>query len=93
MHEMLIFIFIIRNADIVHEGYIFPVVLKIYADEYVDFIFPFVCSSIHIFVCSSVIPSVTLVEAASKFCVKVTQVVNISVTTNQKAFIFGPEYA
>ena len=34
--------------------------------------------------------SVTFVEFASKFCVKVSQVVYISATTHQKAFIFGP---
>ena len=42
------------------------------------------------FVCSFVRTSVTFVEFASKFCVKVSQVVYISATTNQKAFIFGP---
>ena len=66
VHEMLIFISIIRNADTVHEGYIFPVFLKIYVSECVDFVFPFVCSSIHMFVCSSVIPSL-FVEAVSMF--------------------------
>ena len=33
---------------------------------------------------------VTFVEFASKFCVKVSQVVYISATTYQKAFIFRP---
>ena len=47
---------------------------------------PFVCS----FVRSFVRTSVTFVEFASKFCVKVSQVVYISATTYQKAFIFGP---
>ena len=47
---------------------------------------PFVCSLVRSFVSTSV----TFVEFASKFCVKVSQVVNISATTYQKAFIFGP---
>ena len=47
---------------------------------------PFVCS----FVRSFVRNSVTFVEFASKFCVKVSLVVYISATTYQKAFIFGP---
>ena len=51
----------------------------IYADGYIVFAFPFVCSLVRSFV-----------EFASKFCVKVSQVVYISATTYQKAFIFGP---
>ena len=46
--------------------------------------------SVRPFVCSFVRNSVTFVEFASKFCVKVSQVVYISATTYQKAFIFGP---
>ena len=58
----------------------------IYADGYIVFAFPFVRSSVRMFVRNSV----TFVEFASKFCVKVSQVVYISATTYQKAFIFGP---
>ena len=47
---------------------------------------PFVCS----FVRSFVRTSVTFVEFASKFYIKVSQAVYISATTYQKAFIFGP---
>ena len=46
--------------------------------------------SVRPFVCSFVRTSVTFVEFASKFCVKVSQVVYISATAYQKAFIFGP---
>ena len=42
------------------------------------------------FVRSFVRTSFRRVEFASKFCVKVSQVVYISATTKQKAFIFGP---
>ena len=42
------------------------------------------------FVRSFVRTSFRRVEFASKFCVKVSQVVYISATTHQKAFIFGP---
>ena len=42
------------------------------------------------FVRSFVRTSFRHVEFASKFCVKVSQVVYISATTHQKAFIFGP---
>ena len=62
----------------------------IYADGYIVFVFPFVRSSVCMFVRSFVRTSVTFVEFASKFCVKVSQVVNISATTYQKAIIFGP---
>ena len=62
----------------------------IYADGYIVFVFPFVRSSVCMFVCLFVRTSVTFVEFASKFCVKVSQVVYISATTYQKAFIFGP---
>ena len=47
---------------------------------------PFVRSYVRMFVRNSV----TFVEFASKFCVKVSQVVYIAATTYQKAFIFGP---
>ena len=46
--------------------------------------------SVRLYVCLFVRTSVTFVEFASKFCVKVSQVVYISATTYQKAFIFGP---
>ena len=59
----------------------------IYADRYIVSSFR---SSVRPFVCSFVRTSVTFVEFASKFCVKVSQVVNISATTYQTAFIFGP---
>ena len=62
----------------------------IYADGYIVFAFPFVRSSVRMFVSSFVRTSVTFVEFASKFCVKVSHVVYISATTHQKAFIFGP---
>ena len=58
----------------------------IYAEGYIVFVFQFVCS----FVCSFVRTSFRRVEFASKFCVKVSQVVYISATTYQTAFIFGP---
>ena len=58
----------------------------IYANGYIVFVFPFVCS----FVCLFVRTSFRSVEFAPKFCVKVSQVVYISATTYQKAFIFGP---
>ena len=55
---------------------------------------PFVCSFVRLFVRSLVRlfvrTSFRRVEFASKFCVKVSQVVYISATTHQKAFIFGP---
>ena len=51
----------------------------IYAEGYIVFVFPFICSLVRSFV-----------EFASKFCVKVYHVVYISATTHQKAFIFGP---
>ena len=54
----------------------------------------FVCSFVRLFVRSFVRSFVRTsfrrVEFASKFCVKVSQVVYISATTHQKAFIFGP---
>ena len=49
----------------------------------------FVCSFVRLFV-SFVRTSFRRVEFASKFCVKVSQVVHISATSYQKAFIFGP---
>ena len=55
---------------------------------------PLVCSHVRSFVCSFVRSfvgtSFRRVEFTSKFCVKVSQVVYISATTHQKAFIFGP---
>ena len=45
---------------------------------------------VHSFVRSFVRTSFRRVEFASKFCVKVSQVVYISATNHQKAFIFGP---
>ena len=54
----------------------------IYAEGYIVFVFPFVCSFVR--------TSFRHVEFASKFCVKVSQVVHISATIYQKAFIFGP---
>ena len=66
----------------------------IYAEGYIVFVFPFVRSYVRSFVCSFVRSFVRTsfrrVEFASKFCVKVSQVVYISATTHQKAFIFGP---
>ena len=62
----------------------------IYADGNIVFAFPFVRSSVRMFVSSFVRTSVTFVEFASKFCIKVSQVEYISATTYQKAFIFGP---
>ena len=62
----------------------------IYAEGYIVFVFPFVCSFVRLFVRSFVRTSFRSVEFASKFCVKVSQVVYISATTHQKAFIFGP---
>ena len=58
----------------------------IYAEGYIVFVFPFVCSFVRLFVRTSF----RRVEFASKFCVKVSQVVYISATTHHKAFIFGP---
>ena len=70
----------------------------IYAEGYIVFVFPFVRSYVRMFVRSFVCSfvrsfvrtSFRRVEFASKFCVKVSQVVYISATTHQKAFIFGP---
>ena len=66
----------------------------IYAEGYIVFAFPFVRSYVRMFVRSFVRSFVRTsfrrVEFASKFCVKVSQVVYISATTHQKAFIFGP---
>ena len=62
----------------------------IHAEGYIVFVFPFVRSYVRSFVCSFVRTSFRHVEFASKFCVKVSQVVYISATTHQKAFIFGP---
>ena len=62
----------------------------IYAEGYIVFVFPFVRSFVRLFVCSLVRTSFRRMEFASKFCVKVSQVVYISATTYQKAFISGP---
>ena len=62
----------------------------IYAEGYIIFVFSFVHSYVRSFVRSFVRTSFRRVEFASKFCVKVSQVVYISPTTHQKAFIFGP---
>ena len=70
-----------------HGGYIYTP--GIYAEGYIVFVFPFVCSFVRLFVRSFVRTSFRRVEFASKFCVKVSQVVYISATTHQKAFIFG----
>ena len=62
----------------------------IYAEWYIVFVFPFVRSYVRSFVRSFVRTSFRRVEFASKFCVKVSQVMYISATTHQKTFIFGP---
>ena len=66
----------------------------IYAEGYIVFVFPFVRSYVRMFVRSFVRSFVRTsfrhVEFASNFCVKVSQMVYISATTHQKAFIFGP---
>ena len=66
----------------------------IYAEGYIVFVFPFVRSYVRMFVRSFVRSFVRTsfrhVEFASKFCVKVSQVVYISAITHQRAFIFGP---
>ena len=74
----------------------------IYVEGYLVFVFPFVrsyvrmfvrsfvCLFVRMFVRSFVRTSFRRVEFASKFYVKVSQVVYISATTHQKAFIFGP---
>ena len=54
----------------------------IYAEGYIVFVFPFVRSYVRSFVCSFVRTSFRHVEFASKFCVKVSQVVYISATTH-----------
>ena len=59
----------------------------IYAEGYIVSSFR---SYVRSFVCSFVRTSFSRVEFASKFCVKVSQVVYISATAYQKAFIFGP---
>ena len=59
----------------------------IYAEGYIVFVFPFVHSSVCMFVHSYFGP---FVEYASKFCIKVSQVVYISATIYQKTFIFDP---
>ena len=64
----------------------------IYAEGYIVFVFPFVRSSVCMFVCSFVLTSVTIVEFASKFYYKVSQVVYISATAYQKAFILDHSY-
>ena len=54
------------------------------------FVRSFVRSFVRLFVRSFVRTSFRRVEFASKFCVNVSQVVYISATTHEKAFIFGP---
>ena len=49
-----------------------------------------VCPFVRLYVRSLVRTSVTFVEFVSEFYVQVSQVVYISATTYQKAFIFGP---
>ena len=61
---------------------------RIYAEGYIAFAFPFVCSFICLFVRSLL--SVMFVEFTSKFLVKVSLSEYISLTTHQKAFIFEP---
>ena len=56
----------------------------IYAEEDIVFVFPFICS----FVCSLL--SVMFIEFTSKFLVKVSLSEYISLTTQQKEFIFEP---
>ena len=70
------------NTNVLHHIY----TPGIYADGYIVFVFPFVRLYVRLFVRTSV----TFVEFASKFCDKVSQVVYISATTYQKAFIFEP---
>ena len=59
----------------------------IYAEGYIVFVFLFVCSSVHMFVCSYFRP---VRGITSKLYVQATRVEYISPTTHQKAFIFGP---
>ena len=60
----------------------------IYAEGYIVFTFPFVCSYVRLFVLSLL--SGTFVEFTSKFLVKISLSEYISLTTHQKAFIFEP---
>ena len=69
-----------KAAALVLSKHVYHYTPGIYAEGYIVFVFPFVCSFVRLFVRSF----------ASKFCVKVSQVVYISATTHQKAFIFGP---
>ena len=62
----------------------------IYAEGYIVFVIPFIPSYVRSFVCLFVRTSFRRVEFASKFYAKVSQVVYISATTYQRAFIFGP---
>ena len=64
----------------------------IYAAGYIVFALTFVRSSVRMFVRVFVrsLLSVTFVEFTSKFLVKVSLSEYISLTTNQKAFIFEP---
>ena len=59
----------------------------IYAEGYVVFIFPFVRSYVCMLVC---LLNLTLTKIMSKFCVKSFSNGYISITTHQKAFIYGP---
>ena len=76
--------FVFPSAQVSVGGIIYT--RGIYAEWYIVFVFPFVRSYVRSFVRISF----RRVEFASKFCVKVSQVANISATTYQKAFIFGP---
>ena len=71
----------------------FPITLNytpgIYA-EGMPGVYSFRLSVRMFYCCSFVRTSFRHVEFASKFCVKVSQVVYISATSHQKAFIFGP---
>ena len=72
-----------RNL-VVWPSYLSDYTPGIYVDGYIVFVFPFVRLYVRLFVRSY------FVEFASKFCVKVSQVMYISATTYQKAFIIGP---
>ena len=64
----------------------------IYAEGYIVFAFPFVLSSVRMFVRSFVRPSRSwnLRKSFSQSCVQVSQVECIWRSIRQKAFIFGP---
>ena len=62
-----------------------------YAESYIVFAFPFVLSSVRMFVCSCVRASSSwnLWQSFQQSCVKVSQVGYISRITHQKSIIFG----